>query len=92
MEADHPARNLDHVIRQRRLEHAVDKLRRRQPAMCTREQQRLTRLVWQPVEAGADERLQRLRHRQWLRWVEISSAESARELERKERISARGLS
>ena len=89
-EADDPVCELDHVVRESGLERVGVKLIGRQSAVRAGEQQRSARLAGQPVEASAYERVQRFRHRQRLRGVDISS-EGAAELESKEWIATRGF-
>ena len=89
-EADHSVCELDHVVRERRLERVGVELIGRQSTVRAREQQRSTRLAGQPVEASAYERVQRFRHGQRLSGVDVSS-ESAAELESKEWVATRGF-
>ena len=87
---DDPVRELDHVVGEPGLEYVAVELCGPQPPVRAGKQQRSTRLVRQSVEAGADERLQRLRDAQRLGRVDVL-AQGTPELERKEGISARDL-
>ena len=89
-ETDDAVRELDHVVRERRLERVAVELGGLQPAVRAGEQQRRAASRPAAVEPSADERLQRLRDRQRLRRIDVR-AERAGELEREERVPARGL-
>ena len=89
-EADDPVPELDHVVRESRLEGVGVELIGRQSTVRAREQQRSTRLAGQPIEPSADERVQRFRHGQRLSGVDLPS-EGTAELESEKRIATRGF-
>ena len=97
-ETNRAARHFEDVLVARRLERVgrdarVGELRGRQPRVRGRQREHLAGGRVEAVKAGCNELLQLLRHTQRLRRVALGAfgSESAPQLERVERVSARGL-